>query len=35
MDVTVGRRLKAQGTSRYRLGAPHPLTLTILKQSGG
>lgn len=35
MDVTVGRRLKAQGTSWYRLGAHHLLTLRILKQNGG
>lgn len=36
MDVTVGRRLKAQGTSWYRLGAQHHLlTLRILKQNGG
>ena len=35
MDVTVGLRLKAQGTSWYRLGAHHLLTLRILKQHGG
>ena len=34
MDATVGRRLKAQGTSWYRLGAHHLLTLRILKQNG-
>ena len=35
MDVTVGRLLKAQGTSWYRLGAHYLLTLRILKQNGG
>ncbi len=35
MDVTVGRRLKAQGTSWYRLGAHHVPTPRILQQNGG
>ena len=35
MDVTLGRRLKAQGTSWYRLGAHHLPTPRILKQNGG
>ncbi len=35
MDVTVGRRLKAHGTSWYRLGAHHLPTPKILKQNGG
>ncbi|SRR2546425_8146442 len=34
MDVTVGRRLKAKGTSWYQVGAHHLLTLRTLKQNG-
>jgi Uncharacterised protein family (UPF0236) len=33
MDVAVGRRLKAKGTSWYRRGAHHLLTLRMLKQN--
>ena len=33
--MTVGRRLKAQGTAWYRLGAHHLLTPKILKHNGG
>ena len=34
MDVSVGRRLKAKGTSWYRNGAHHLLALPTLKQNG-
>lgn len=34
MDVTVGRRLKAKGTSWYQPGAHHLLQLRTLKQNG-
>jgi Uncharacterised protein family (UPF0236) len=33
MDIAVGRRLKAKGTSWYRRGAHHHLTLRMLKQN--
>ena len=34
MDVTVGRRLKAKGTSWHRSGAHRLLGLHVLKQNG-
>lgn len=34
MDVTIGRRLKAKGTSWYQLGAHRLLQLRTLKQNG-